>query len=95
VRQSLLISLLCSLFMVLRPTWALDINHATEAELDSLRGMGPALSARVLAARKQMPFASWQDLMQRASGIGRTKAIQFSEQGLTVNGQAFSPRLTP
>jgi competence protein ComEA len=71
-------------------SWAIEINQASEAELDSLRGMGPAMSAKVLAARAQAPFSSWQDLMQRTSGMGQAKAQQFSEQGLTVNGQTFS-----
>jgi len=66
---------------------ALDINQANEAELDSLKGMGPALSAKVLKARSQGPFKDWPDLMQRVSGIRHNKAQQFSAQGLTVNGQ--------
>jgi competence protein ComEA len=68
---------------------ALDINQASEAELDSVKGMGPALSAKVLKARSQGAFKDWQDLMQRVSGIRQNKAQQFSEQGLTVHGQAF------
>lgn len=70
---------------------ALEINQANVAELDSLKGMGPALSAKVLQAREQAPFQNWSDLMARTSGLGRAKAQQFSEQGLTVNGQPFSP----
>lgn len=69
---------------------ALDINQANVAELDSLKGMGPALSAKVLTAREQAPFQNWQDLMARTSGLGKAKAQQFSEQGLTVNGLPFS-----
>jgi competence protein ComEA len=69
--------------------FALDINQANEAELDSVKGMGPALSAKVLKARTQGPFKDWNDLMQRVSGIRQNKAQQFSEQGLTVNGQVF------
>ena len=72
--------------------FALDINQASEAELDSVKGMGPALSAKVLKARTQGPFKNWNDLMQRVSGIRQNKATQFSEQGLTVNGQAFSAK---
>ncbi len=68
---------------------ALDINQATEAELDSFKGMGPSLSAKVLHARAQAPFQNWQDLRQRVSGMGKLKLQQFSEQGLTVNGQAL------
>jgi competence protein ComEA len=71
---------------------ALDINQANEAELDSVKGMGPALSAKVLKARAQGPFKDWQDLMQRVSGIRQNKAKQFSEQGLTVDGQAFATK---
>ena len=71
---------------------ALDINQANEAELDSVKGMGPALSVKVLKARSQGAFKDWQDLMQRVSGIRQNKAQQFSEQGLTVNGQAFTTK---
>lgn len=70
---------------------ALDINQANAAELDSLRGMGPALSAKVLQAREHALFQSWRDLMQRVSGLGPAKAQQFSDQGLTVKGQPFKP----
>jgi competence protein ComEA len=71
---------------------ALDINQANEAELDSVKGMGPALSAKVLKARSNGPFKDWQDLMQRVSGIRQNKAKQLSEQGLTVDGQAFAKK---
>ena len=69
---------------------ALDINQANEAELDSIKGMGPALSAKVLKARALGAFKDWSDLMQRVSGIRQSKAQHFSEQGLTVNSQAFT-----
>jgi competence protein ComEA len=68
---------------------ALVINQANEAELDSVKGMGPALNAKVLKARTQGLFKDWNDLVQHISGIRQNKATQFSEQGLTVNGQAF------
>lgn len=71
---------------------ALDINQANEAELDSIKGMGPALSAKVLKTRALGAFKDWSDLMQRVSGIRQSKAQQFSEQGLTVNGQAFTSK---
>ena len=71
--------------------WALELNLATEAELDSLKGMGPSLSRKVLAAREERAFTNWADFQQRVSGVGMAKAKQFSAQGLTVGGQAFSP----
>jgi competence protein ComEA len=98
VRQRLHRSLWKALFSTLvtlmccHSAIALDINQSNEAELDSVKGMGPALSAKVLAARTQGPFKDWADLMQRVSGIRQSKAQQFSEQGLTVNGQAFATK---
>jgi len=83
---------LLALLFVSRSALALDINQATEAELDSVKGMGPTLSAKVLKARTQGPFKDWNDLMQRVSGIRQNKATQFSEQGLTVNSQKFSAK---
>lgn len=83
--RCLLLMAVCSIHAV----FAFDINQASEAELDSLKGMGPTLSAKVLKARAQAPFQTWQDLMQRVSGMGTVKAKQFSEQGLTVQGQAW------
>ena len=70
--------------------WGLELNQANEAELDSLKGMGPSLSRKVLAARDIRPFASWADFRHRVSGIGAAKAKHFSEQGLTIAGQAFA-----
>lgn len=81
---------LIGLFFVSSAAFALEINQANEAELDSIKGMGPALSAKVLKARAQGAFKDWSDLMQRVAGIRQHKAQQFSDLGLTVNGQAFS-----
>ncbi len=79
------IALMLSVHSVL----ALDINLANEAELDSIKGMGPSLSAKVLEARTQGPFKDWNDLMNRVSGIQKNKAKQFAKQGVTVNGQTL------
>ena len=69
--------------------WALDINQASEAELDGLRGLGPAFTRRVMAERDIRPFTDWPDLMRRVSGMGRVTAKKLSAQGLTVSGQAL------
>jgi competence protein ComEA len=74
---------------------ALDLQQATEAELDSLRGMGPSLTAKVLAARAEKPFESWADLMQRVNGIREATAQRLSDQGLTVQGLAYKPAHKP
>ena len=74
---------------------ALDINRATEAELDSINGIGPAMSARILQQRASAPFTDWADLIARVPGVGAASAQRFSEQGLTVNHQAFDASTYP
>lgn len=69
---------------------ALEINQANEAELDSVRGLGPAATARILQAREQGEFKNWADLMQRVKGIKPRTAAKLSEDGLTVNQQPYS-----
>ena len=86
-----LVTLVWVLLCASHAAFALEINQANPAELDSLKGMGPSLSAKVLKARTEAPFKSWADLMQRVSGVGRSKAKEFSDQGLTVNGHPLKP----
>jgi competence protein ComEA len=47
----------------------LDLNQATAEDLQRLPGIGPKLSAAIVAARTQKPFASVDDL-RRVKGIG-------------------------
>lgn len=70
---------------------AVDINKATVADLDSIKGIGPATSAKMLDERKASPFKDWADLIQRVPGIGDKRAAKLSTEGLTVNGEAFKP----
>ena len=71
---------------------AIDVNTATEAELDGVKGIGPALSGKILKARQQGPFKDWADLMQRVKGIQPKSARQLTEAGLTVNGVGYATR---
>jgi competence protein ComEA len=85
---------------LLAPASALEVNLATEAELDGLRGLAPAFTRRVLSERDIRPFSDWSDLMRRISGMGRLTAQRLSAQGLTVDGQGLvidknTPKLTP
>jgi competence protein ComEA len=68
---------------------AVDANKASVAELDGLKGVGPSMSQRIIDARKQGEFKSWDDLMARVKGVKEKKAEKLSAEGLTVNGQAF------
>jgi competence protein ComEA len=71
-------------------SWAaVDANKATEADLDGLKGVGPALSKRILEERKQGEFKDWPDFMSRVKGVKEKSAAKLSSEGLTINGQAF------
>ncbi len=48
---------------------AVDINRADPAELTTLPGIGPVIAERLVAARRDRPFASVEDL-GRVPGIG-------------------------
>lgn len=50
----------------------LDVNTASAAELENIRGIGPALSKRIIAAR---PFKSAEDL-KKVKGIGSGKKYE-------------------
>jgi competence protein ComEA len=68
---------------------AVDANKATQAELESVKGIGPGLSSKILNARKTSTFKGWPDLVDRVSGIGPGNANRFSQAGLTVDGQTY------
>ena len=74
---------------------AVDINKATPADLDSIKGIGPSTSTKILDERKASPFKDWADVIQRVPGIGDKRAAKLSSEGLTVNGDAFKPIAKP
>ncbi|MDZ4104190.1 MAG: helix-hairpin-helix domain-containing protein [Hydrogenophaga sp.] len=74
---------------------AVDINKATPADLDSIKGIGPSTSTKILDERKASPFKDWADVIQRVPGIGDKRAAKLSSEGLTVNGDAFKPTAKP
>lgn len=69
---------------------AVDVNKATAAELDAVKGIGPATSKAILAERKKSEFKDWADFIGRVKGIGDAKAAKLSQEGLTVNGATFA-----
>ena len=73
------------------PVIGLEVNQASEADLDGLRGIGPPFTRRLMAARAEQPFQDWPDLMRRVPGMGPRMAQRLSDQGLTVQGQPLNP----
>ena len=68
---------------------AVDVNKGSEAELDSIKGIGPATSKQIVAERKKAEFKNWDDLISRVKGLGDKTAAKLSEGGLTVSGASY------
>lgn len=68
---------------------AVDVNKATAAELDGIKGIGPGISTKILDERKKGNFKDWNDFVERVKGVGEGNAAKFSAEGLTVGGVAF------
>ena len=75
-------------------TWAqqIDLNKATEVELDALKGVGPVLTKAVMDERKKAPFKNWEDATNRVKGLGPQKASSLSDQGVRVQGSAYTAK---
>lgn len=69
---------------------AVDVNKASQAELEGLKGIGPVISTLIISERKKGDFKDWNDLVVRVKGVGDRSAEKFSEAGLTVNGATFT-----
>ncbi len=82
-----IVTLLASL--ALNAFAAVDVNQASQAELESVKGIGPGLSGKILDARKTSSFKDWSDFVDRVSGVGPGNASRFSQAGLTVGGKTY------
>lgn len=69
---------------------AVDVNKATEAQLDAVDGIGPVTSKLIMSERKKGDFKNWEDFIARVKGVGDSKAAKLSAGGLTVNGSAYA-----
>ncbi len=74
---------------------AVDVNNATAAELDGIKGIGPGLSGKIIEERKHGAFKDWNDFIQRVRGMGEANAGKFSAEGMTVNGWGFKATAAP
>jgi competence protein ComEA len=69
---------------------AIDVNQASQAELETVKGIGPGLSGKILSARQAGAFKDWADLVDRVGGVGPGNAAKFSQAGLTVGNAAYA-----
>ena len=84
--KTILVTLLA---LVAAAAFAVDVNKATQAELETVKGIGPSVSAKILDERKKGSFKDWNDMVERVKGVGDGNATKFSAEGLTVNGAGF------
>ena len=82
------------LFVAVAFAASVDANKATQAELEAIKGVGPAIATKIMDERKKSAFKDWNDLVVRVKGVGEGNAAKLSADGLTVNGAAFQPTAT-
>jgi len=69
----------------LGPAGAVDVNTASQAELEAVRGVGPKMARVILEERQRAGrFVSLEDLSDRVRGIGPKRAQALQAAGLTV-----------
>jgi competence protein ComEA len=86
-----LVFALLALLASINLAWAaVDVNTATAAELDSVKGIGPAISKNIIKERRKAPFKDWADFRARVDGVGDKTIVTMSEGGLTVGGKSYA-----
>jgi competence protein ComEA len=70
---------------------AVDANTASQAELESIKGIGPAIAAKILDERKKGSFKDMKDLEERVKGIGEKNIAAMAAGGLSV-GKGGAPK---
>lgn len=75
-------------------TVAVDANAASAAELERVRGIGPALASRIVAARSTGgQFRDTDDFRRRVRGVGEANLRRMLASGLVLGGAAV--RIVP
>jgi competence protein ComEA len=84
---------LVAFFAAMNFAFAADANSASKAELEAVKGIGPAIADRIIAERKNGNFKDIKDLETRVKGIGEENVKKMAAAGLTVGGaKAAAPK---
>lgn len=74
---------------------AIDVNTASADELQSIRGIGPVIAAKIVEARLRGPFVDAEDLQGRVKGFGEKTVRRLAAAGLAVpSGRIRKPEPT-
>jgi competence protein ComEA len=66
-----------------------NVNTASQSELESIRGLGPSKAKAIIAEReKGGAFYDSYDLQSRVRGIGERSVSRLMENGLKIDGQS-------
>lgn len=66
-----------------------NVNVASQSELESIRGLGPSKAKAIIAEReKGGAFYDSYDLQSRVRGIGERSVAKMIENGLKIEGQS-------
>ena len=84
------------------PAQAIDVNVASVAQLESLRGVGPRTAKMIVNERSRAgSFASMEDLSDRVRGLGERRVRALQAAGLEVrsssrgqSAEVITPSLT-
>ena len=71
-----------------------EVNKADAAALDSVKGIGPAMSKQIIDERSKGEFKDWADFEKRVKGVGDKRAAKLSSAGLQVAGKPFDGATT-
>ena len=66
------------------------VNKATEAELEAIKGIGPAIAGKIIDERKKGSFKDWNDMVGSVKGVGGRQCREVLGRRVTVNGAAFA-----
>ena len=64
--------------------FAVDLNKASRAELEALKGLGPKIVQNILTEREKKPFTSFDDFSDRVNRVGPKLVASLQKQGLTL-----------
>jgi competence protein ComEA len=78
------------------PAHAVDVNVATQTELEGVRGVGPKTAETIVRERqKGGAFKSFEDFSGRVRGIGAKRAQKLKDAGLSVGAATTATAAAP